>query len=133
MPSDVSQDEPIASGSRSRRSSTSSSSSSSSSASLFVDPPAELIGEYEHLLRQRFADLDSTGLLPTQPTIDDALEGDHDDDESGRPMTKAEKQNAKKKRRKERERLAKQQAERGGGLGEGSGVKSTPALDRVGE
>lgn len=61
------------------------------------EPLQQLLDEYQTLLSSTF---DLTGLLPTQPL-------DEHENEGGRTMTKAEKQNAKKKRRKEREREAK--------------------------
>ena len=71
--------------------------SSRSRSSTPFEPAKELLDEYQTLL---FSTFDLTGLLPTQPLGDE-------DEEAGRTMTKAEKQNAKKKRRKEREREAK--------------------------
>lgn len=71
--------------------------SSRSRSSTPFEPAKELLDEYQTLL---FSTFDLTGLLPTQPLGDD-------DEEAGRTMTRAEKQNAKKKRRKEREREAK--------------------------
>ena len=101
--------------------------SSSPSPSSF-EPPTELLDEYTRLLASQF-DLASIGLLPTQPPRDGS---DNEDGkgEGGRPMTKAEKQNAKKKRRKERERLAREQAalaqkSNGNGGGQAHGKKDT--------
>lgn len=99
--------------------------SSSPSPSPF-EPPSELLDEYTRLLAGQF-DLASTGLIPTQPP----RYGSDDEDakgEGGRPMTKAEKQNAKKKRRKERERLAREQvalAERSNAAGQADIEKNT--------
>jgi len=76
------------------------------------DPPRQLLDQYQNLLSSTF---DLTGLLPTQPA-----DGE-DEDEGGRTMTKAEKQNAKKKRRKERERVAK--------LAEAGGIMSQAKAD----
>lgn len=61
---------------------------------------------YEALLKEQFADLSSLGHLPAHP-VQEGHSDDEGHDEGAKPMTKAEKQNAKKKRRKERERLAK--------------------------
>jgi len=72
-------------------------------------PPRQLFDQYQALLSQTIdiPNLTLAGLLPTQPPI--SGHGDEDDQmDGGRAMTKAEKQNAKKKRRKEREREAKQ-------------------------
>lgn len=89
----------------SSRLSTPSSSRSRDSSLTPFEPPQQLLDEYQSLLSSTF---DLTGLLPTQPP------DDGDNEEGGKIVTKAEKQNAKKKRRKERERQAKLE-EAGGG------------------
>ncbi|WWC89651.1 uncharacterized protein L201_004576 [Kwoniella dendrophila CBS 6074] len=83
-------------------------------------PNSEDVNAYEELMTTLFP----PSSLPPPPQIDNILIGDvnkttKDEEEDNeimengveRPMTKAEKQNAKKKRRKERERLAKLEAE----------------------
>jgi hypothetical protein len=78
-------------------------SSSGSHEEIPFQPPQQLFDQYQALLSQTIdiPNLTLAGLLPTQP------QGDDDEMDGGKMMTKAEKQNAKKKRRKEREREAK--------------------------
>ena len=76
-------------------------SSSGSSRNSPFEPRSELLAEYETLLSSTF-ELDT---LPAHPL---------ENEEHGRVMTKAEKQNAKKRRRKERDKLAKLQSDGGG-------------------
>ncbi|KAK6903324.1 hypothetical protein I203_108589 [Kwoniella mangroviensis CBS 8507] len=78
-----------------------------------VTPTPEDVAAYQQLMSCLFP----PSSLPPPPAQPASTPHDEDDDkdvvENGvtRPMTKAEKQNAKKKRRKERERLAKAEAE----------------------
>ncbi|WVQ69688.1 uncharacterized protein L199_007908 [Kwoniella botswanensis] len=78
-----------------------------------ITPTPEDVAAYQQLMSSLFP----PSSLPPPPAQPASIPHDEDDDkdvvENGvtRPMTKAEKQNAKKKRRKERERLAKAEAE----------------------
>ncbi|WWD01000.1 hypothetical protein V866_007938 [Kwoniella sp. B9012] len=78
-----------------------------------ITPTPEDVAAYQQLMSSLFP----PSSLPSPPAQPASIPHDEDDDkdvvENGvtRPMTKAEKQNAKKKRRKERERLAKAKAE----------------------
>jgi hypothetical protein len=91
------------------------SSSSSGRKELPFQPPQQLFDQYQALLSQTIdiPNLTLAGLLPTQP------QGDDDEMDGGKMMTKAEKQNAKKKRRKEREREAKSALQGISGVGDG--------------
>lgn len=79
------------------------------------DPQPEDIAAYEELMAQRLP----VASIPSPPpatgqdtTTAEELEPETitNEDGSTRPMTKAEKQNAKKKRRKERERMLREAA-----------------------
>ncbi|WWC60709.1 uncharacterized protein I303_103285 [Kwoniella dejecticola CBS 10117] len=94
---------------------------SSSSSSQRSTPTAEDVEAYNRLMSSLFpvSELPPPPGPPQDDLHDSHTHGQLDDDEENnvmengirRPMTKAEKQNAKKKRRKERERLARLQSQ----------------------
>jgi hypothetical protein len=114
-PRDSSDDEDGNLSSSTSSSGDSSSSSTSGREEIPFQPPQQLLDQYQALLSQTIdiPNLILAGLLPTQPL------GDDDEMDGGKMMTKAEKQNAKKKRRKEREREAKSALQGISGVGDG--------------
>ncbi len=80
------------------------STSPSPSPSPRCSPDPETVAQYDSLMRALLGD------TAIQRPLVNHGDSDESDGES-RPMTKAERQNAKKKRRKERERMAKLDAE----------------------
>jgi hypothetical protein len=76
-----------------------------SSCSSYRSPSPDAIQEYNDLMSSLLPSslLDPNFFQPIDDAPAEALAESEEDD--GKPMTKAEKQNAKKKRRKERERL----------------------------
>ncbi len=66
-------------------------------------PSPELLNQYEQLMSSILPPIPATA----RPKFDGGEDSDEDESTSQKPLTKAEKQNAKKKRRKEREHLAR--------------------------
>ena len=69
-------------------------------------PDIELLAEYQNLMTTSFLSHLAKQLSQAETDPDAII---HDDMNAIKPMTKAEKQNAKKKRRKEKERMEKTQ------------------------
>jgi hypothetical protein len=67
-------------------------------------PPSELLDRYNALVSSLF--LDYSTIRDVLATAHSNLDSDTEES-SGRPLSKAEKQNAKKKRRRERDKMMK--------------------------